>query len=78
MTVVSVFQMQAQVDTTTPTSADPKLTAWKTSRIPKEYTVAAVNITGVRHLDTSIVYSITNINPGDKFMHPGSDIFGKL
>lgn len=70
MTVVSVFQMQAQVDTTTPTSADPKLTAWKTSRIPKEYTVAAVNITGVRHLDTSIVYSITNINPGDKFMHP--------
>ncbi|MBL0267958.1 MAG: outer membrane protein assembly factor [Chitinophagaceae bacterium] len=77
MTVVSVFQMQAQVDTTTPTSADPKLTAWKTSRIPKEYTVAAVNITGVRHLDTSIVYSITNINPGDKFMHPGSDIFGK-
>ena len=69
--------MQAQVDTTTPTSADPKLTAWKTSRIPKEYTVAAINITGIRHLDTSIVYSITNINPGDKFMHPGSDIFGK-
>lgn len=77
LTVISVFQMQAQVDTTTPTSADPKLTAWKTSRIPKEYTVAAVNITGIRHLDTSIVYSITNINPGDKFMHPGSDIFGK-
>ena len=77
LTVISVFQIQAQVDTTTPTSADPKLTAWKTSRIPKEYTVAAVNITGIRHLDTSIVYSITNINPGDKFMHPGSDIFGK-
>ncbi|MBK6828791.1 MAG: outer membrane protein assembly factor [Chitinophagaceae bacterium] len=77
LTVISVIQMQAQVDTTTPTSADPKLTAWKTSRIPKEYTVAAINITGIRHLDTSIVYSITNINPGDKFMHPGSDIFGK-
>lgn len=77
LTVVSVVAVHAQEDTTKPTSADPKILEWKNSRIPKEYTVASVAITGVRYLDTSIVYSIANINPGDKFMHPGSDIFGK-
>lgn len=77
LTVVSVFAVHAQEDTTKPTSADPKILEWKNSRIPKEYTIASVAITGVRYLDTSIVYSIANINPGDKFMHPGSDMFGK-
>ena len=77
LTVMSVLHVHAQEDTTKPTSADPKLIEWKNSRIPKEYTVASIAITGIRHLDTSIVYSIANINPGDKFMHPGSDIFGK-
>jgi outer membrane protein insertion porin family len=75
---VSVFTVQAQVpDTTHPTSLDPKLIDWQNARIPKEYTVANVVITGVKHLDTSIVASITNLLPGDKFMHPGEDIFAK-
>jgi outer membrane protein insertion porin family len=67
----------AQVDTTGPTSADPKLLEWKNSRIPKEYTIADVKITGIRHLDTSIVYSIANLQPGDKFIYPGTDVFAK-
>lgn len=73
------FQMlAAQVpDTTSPTSVDPKLLEWKNARITKEYTIADVKITGVKHLDTSIVYSITNLQPGDKFTHPGEDIFAK-
>ncbi len=64
-------------DTIKPTSVDPKLIAWKEARIPKEYTIADIKITGVRYLDTSIVASITNLLPGDKFMYPGTDIFAK-
>ncbi len=76
--VVSIGSVQAQEeDTLKPTSLDPKLLEWKTARIPKEYTIANVVITGVKHLDTSIVASITNLLPGDKFMHPGEDIFAK-
>mgnify|MGYP001270282243 CR=1 FL=1 len=77
VSVVAVFTANAQNDTTPATSVDPKLIAWQNSRIAREYTIADVKITGIRHLDTSIVYSIANLHPGDKFMHPGSDIFGK-
>jgi outer membrane protein insertion porin family len=79
MTVlVSVLTLQAQVvDTTNPTSLDPKLLEWKNARVPKEYIIADVKITGIKHLDTSIVYSIANLQPGDKFIYPGTDIFAK-
>lgn len=69
--------VQAQDDTTKPTSVDPKLLEWVNARIPKEYSIANISITGIKHLDTSIIYSIANITPGDKFMHPGEDIFAK-
>ncbi len=77
MTAVSFLASHAQEDTTKPTSVDPKLIEWQNARIPREYTIAAVDITGVRYLDSSIVFSIANLQPGEKFMHPGSDIFGK-
>lgn len=73
--VISVLTAQAQ-DTTT-TSVDPKLIEWENQKIPREYTIADVSITGIRHLDTSIVLSITGLQKGEKFMHPGSDIFAK-
>jgi outer membrane protein insertion porin family len=73
---IAVMSVKAQ-DTIKPTSVDPKLIAWKEARIPKEYTIADIKITGVRYLDTSIVASITNLLPGDKFMYPGTDIFAK-
>ncbi len=77
MTAVSFLATHAQDDTTRPTSVDPKLIEWQNARIPREYTIAAVEITGVRYLDSSIVFSIANLLPGEKFMHPGTDIFGK-
>lgn len=78
LTFLSVITLCAQdADTTKPTSLDPKLLEWKNARVPKEYTIAGVNITGIRFLDSSIVYSIANLQPGDKFMHPGEDIFAK-
>ncbi len=69
--------MQAQEDTTKPSSVDPKLLEWQNAQIPKEYTIGSINITGIKHLDTSIVFSIAGFQPGDKFTHPGADIFSK-
>jgi outer membrane protein insertion porin family len=75
--MISFTAAHAQEDTSKPTSVDPKLEAWKNSRIPKEYTIADVSITGIKHLDTSIVLSIAGIQPGEKFVYPGDDIFSK-
>src|SRR5258705_4407433 len=75
VTISSVLSVQAQVDTTT--SVDPKLLDITESRIPKEYTIAGVAITGIHHLDTAIVLSISGIQVGDKIMIPGSDVFAK-
>jgi outer membrane protein insertion porin family len=74
---VSAINVRAQEDTTKPTSVDPKLLEWQTSRVPKEYVIGDINITGIRFLDTAIVFSIAGFQTGDKFMHPGEDIFAK-
>ena len=73
----ATLMAQEQPDTTKPTSLDPKMIDWQNARIAKEYTIASVSITGVNYLDTSIVYSIANLQPGDKFVHPGAEVFGK-
>jgi outer membrane protein insertion porin family len=75
--LLSVIFLRAQDDTTRPTSVDPALLEWQDAKIPREYTIAEIGITGIRHLDTAIVLSISGLQVGDKFMHPGSDIFAK-
>ncbi|MER3497520.1 MAG: outer membrane protein assembly factor, partial [Chitinophagaceae bacterium] len=80
-TVVLAFLLIAftsfSQDTTKPVSVDPNLLALENARIPKEYTIAGINLTGVRYLDTSIVLSIANVQVGDKVMIPGGDLFSK-
>lgn len=71
--VLSVLNLSAQE----PVSVDPKLLEFENARIPKEYTIASIAITGIRHLDTSIVLSIAGFQVGDKFTYPGTDIFSK-
>lgn len=75
--MVAQTRIAAQVTDTLPTSVDPKLLEWENARIPKEYTIAAVTLSGSRFLDTAIVLSVAGLQPGDKFMHPGEDIFAK-
>jgi len=75
MTFMAVRSVQAQ--DTTITSVDPAIMEWENARIPKEYKIASVSITGIKHLDTAIVLSISGLQVGDKFNHPGSDIFSK-
>lgn len=59
------------------TSVDPAIIGWPDAKIIKQYTIGDVAITGIRHLDTAIVASISGLQRGDKFNHPGSDIFAK-
>jgi outer membrane protein insertion porin family len=73
----TIHTVQAQDDTTKPTSVDPDLLAIETARIPKEYTIAGISITGIHHLDTSIVLSISGIQVGEKITIPGSDVFAR-
>lgn len=74
----STLMAKAQIpDTTTPASVDPKLIEWKNAKIPREYIIADIDVTGIRYLDTAIVLSISGLQAGDKFMHPGSDNFSK-
>jgi outer membrane protein insertion porin family len=67
----------AQNDSSQPTSVDPDLLAIENGKIPKEYTIRAINITGINFLDTSIVQSISGLQVGDKIMLPGGDAFSK-
>ncbi|TMI65623.1 MAG: outer membrane protein assembly factor [Bacteroidetes bacterium] len=60
-----------------PTSVDVNLLNWPNQKIAREYTIAEITITGVRYLDTAIVSSISGLHPGDKFVHPGNDVFAK-
>src|SRR5688572_8980319 len=75
--IASSLAASAQPTDSTATSVDPKILDWINQKIPKQYTIAGVTVTGIRHLDTSIVSSISGIEPGDKFNHPGADIFAK-
>jgi outer membrane protein insertion porin family len=75
--VASVHTLYAQDDTSKPTSVDPKLIEIQNARVPKEFIIAGVSVTGIHHLDTSIVLSISGLQPGDKVMIPGGDVFSK-
>jgi outer membrane protein insertion porin family len=76
-TFFSFFTLHAQEDTTKPTSVDPNLLSLEDARIPKEYTISGIHLTGVHYLDTAIVLSIANIQVGDKVLIPGGDLFSK-
>jgi outer membrane protein insertion porin family len=88
--VVSSARGQVQTDTiskpvstnisntdTVPTSIDPQLLELTTSKVPKEYTISAIKITGTKYLDEQLLVSISSLNVGDKVMIPGADNFSK-
>jgi outer membrane protein insertion porin family len=75
--IFSFHALYAQEDTTKPTSVDPNLLALENAKIPKEYTISGISLSGVHFLDTAIVLSIANIQIGDKVLMPGGDLFSK-
>ncbi len=71
------FTSFSQQDTSKVTSVDPGLLNLQNSRVPKEYTIRSIKVTGLTTLDTSIVISISGLQVGEKVMIPGSDAFSK-
>ncbi|MGI8583775.1 MAG: BamA/OMP85 family outer membrane protein [Chitinophagaceae bacterium] len=47
------------------------------SKTPKEYTIAALKVTGTQSFDANLIVSISGLATGDKVMIPGTDAFSK-
>ena len=66
-----------QKSDTTADSVDPDLVQLTQARIPKEYTIGGITVTGTKRYDDQLLISISGLNVGDKVMIPGSDNFSK-
>ncbi len=60
-----------------PVSVNPELEGIFTSKIPKEYTIAGINVIGARAFDANLIISISGLAVGDKVNIPGTDVFSK-
>lgn len=69
----SFFTLHAQE----PTSVDPALIDLQNARIPKQYTISSITVTGANYLDTAIITSISGLQVGGKVQIPGGDEFSK-
>lgn len=69
--------VQPNTDTVPPTSIDPELLELSNSRVPKEYTLGKIKITGTKYLDEQLLISISGLTTGDKLTIPGGDNFSK-
>ncbi|GAB4093143.1 BamA/OMP85 family outer membrane protein [Flaviaesturariibacter terrae] len=75
-TSATLLHAQVPDSANRPTSVDPSLQNIEEGR-PKPYTIKAIQVTGVRTLDTSIILSISGLQVGQQIMIPGSDVFAK-
>lgn len=72
----SSSKAQEKTDTI-PDSVDPELVELSKSRVPKEYTIGGINITGTKYLDQQLLLSISGLSVGDRVLIPGGDNFSK-
>lgn len=77
LSLLSAFSATSYAQDTLVTSVDPALLALEESRVPREYTIRNISVTGVTTLDTAIVLSVSGLQRGDRIVYPGSDVFSK-
>ncbi len=70
------FKAEAQIDTL-PVSLNPALQEIYNSKVPKEYTIAGITVSGAKAFDQNLVISISGLAVGDKIQIPGTDAFAK-
>ncbi len=58
-------------------SIDPALKGIYSSKIPKKYTIAGINVIGSKSFDKNLIISISGIAIGDEVQIPGTDVFNK-
>ena len=62
---------------TVPESIDPDLINLYNSKVPKEYVIGGIRVSGTSRYDEQLLVSIAGINPGEKVTVPGGDNFSK-
>ena len=70
-------QLHAQISDSNAVSVNPALQEIFNSRIPKEYRIAGITVTGSKAFDQNLIISISGLAIGDKIQIPGTDAFGK-
>ena len=60
-----------------PVSGDQDLSQIFNNKVPKQYTIAAINVTGVKSFDKNLLISISGLAVGDKIQIPGTDAINK-
>lgn len=69
--------LYAQSDTTTPVSVDPLLQDIFSTKVPKQYRIAGITVSGSKSFDQNLIISISGLAVGDKIQIPGTDVFSK-
>jgi outer membrane protein insertion porin family len=72
----SALAQQPAADTT-PVSINPQLLQIMDSKIPREYTIAGITVSGNRSFDQNLIVSISGLSIGEKIQLPGADVFSK-
>ncbi len=77
LAITLIGSVAAQQTDTLPTSVDPALEALQNARIPSEYRIAGITVTGTTRYDQQLLISISGLNVGDEILIPGSDNISK-
>lgn len=70
-------QVFAQIDTISRGNLSPEMREWQNPTQSNEYTIANLKVTGTTYLDSTIILSVAGLYKGQKFAHPGTDIFSR-
>ena len=62
---------------TLPDSIDPELLNLMNTKVPKEYTLGGIKVTGTKRYDEQLLLSISGLSVGDKLLIPGGDNISK-
>ncbi len=79
LTVIAILVTQlafAQNDTI-PVSLNPELLGIFDAKVPKQYNLAGITVTGSKAFDQNLIVSISGLAVGDKLTIPGTDAFSK-
>jgi outer membrane protein insertion porin family len=77
VTILFSSQFVSAQNDTVPVSVNPVLQEIFNSKVPKEYTIAGITVTGTKAFDANLIISISGLAVGDKVQIPGTDVFGK-
>ena len=75
--LLSSQRIHAQVVDSLNVSVNPALVEIFNSKIPKEYIIAEITVTGSKAFDQNLIISISGLAVGDKVQIPGTDAFSK-